>query len=59
MRKKELIAALHMARDRISRLEDLICPAHQHKWYADHMQEVYVCVKCRKVVVMDEPFPNP
>lgn len=59
MRKKDLIEALCAARHRIEQLEDIICPAHQHKWFEDYVEEIRVCVKCRKVVPMNELFPFP
>ena len=59
VRKKYLIKALNAAKGRIEQLEDLICPAHQHEWFKDYVEEMYVCKKCRKVVFMDERYPNP
>lgn len=59
MRKKDLIKMLTKAENRIATLENIICPAHQHKWFEDYVEEVRVCLKCNKVVFMDELFPNP
>ncbi len=59
MRKKDLIEALRAARHRIEHLEDIICPAHKHEWFEDYVEEMYVCKKCRKVVIMDERYPDP
>lgn len=59
MRKKDLIKSLSAARHRIEQLEDIICPAHQHKWFNDYAEEMRVCVKCRKVVFTDERYPDP
>lgn len=53
MRKKDLLDALQKARARIAALEDIICPAHKHEWFADYERECYVCVKCKKVRWMD------
>lgn len=49
MRKKDLLVALQRARARIDALENIICPAHQHEWLEDHMDECYICRKCLKV----------
>lgn len=53
MRKKHLIDQLNWANARIAALEDIICPAHKHEWFADYAEECYVCVKCKKVRWMD------
>lgn len=50
MRKKDLIRNLDIANARIAALEDLICPARQHKWYENYEDEYRICLKCRKVV---------
>lgn len=53
MRKKYLNELLTKAQARIETLEDIICPAQQHKWFADYEQECYICTRCRKVRWMD------
>ena len=59
VRKKDLIKALNAARWRIEQLEDIVCPAHQHKWFIDRVEEMQICTVCRKVVLMDERYPDP
>ena len=59
MRKKDLITKLAKAQCRIRQLEDTICPGGQHEWFADYVEEMYTCKKCRKVVFMDERYPDP
>lgn len=49
MRKKDLLNALQKARARIDVLENIICPAHQHDWFEDYVEECYICRKCLKV----------
>lgn len=53
MRKKHLIESLRRAQARIEALEDIICPAHQHQWFTDYQDECRICVKCRKVVLLE------
>lgn len=54
MRKKHFIEALQRANARIEALENILCPARQHDWFEDHVEECYVCRKCLKVRWMDD-----
>lgn len=56
MRKRELMKELRHAQERIRQLEDKLCPAHQHKWFSDYVEEVHICTVCGKVVPMDVPY---
>lgn len=59
MRKKELIAKLAKAQCRIRQLEDTICPGGQHEWFADYVEEMYTCKKCKKRVFFDRCILDP
>lgn len=52
-RKKVLIRELQCANQRIAVLEGILCPAQQHNWYADYVDECYICRRCGKVRWMD------